>query len=379
MKIAQIVCAYPPYAGGIGNSAYRFHELLSVKHDIVNFTPDNTRPFLRRGHGAVLPQLLWKLRKFDYIYLHYPFFGTAEIVWLFKIFYKRPKLIIQYHMDVKNQSSATKILSLPSRLIRDSLFNKAEVIVSSSLDYVKHGQLKKYYESRMDKFQEIPFGIDLQKFQPNPISQPSANNLIAKVKNIVKHINDLFIKKDRLDLIFIGGLDKAHYFKGVSVLLNSLPSLDQRKWNLKIVGDGDLRPEYENLAARLNLTKRVEFAGKLSDAQMIKALQNSDLLILPSVNNNEAFGIVLIEALACGVPVIASDLPGVRKVFTDKREGLLVIPGSVEDLNRKLEFVLKNEGLRQEMAKAARRLAIRKYDQELMKQKYENLFAEQSL
>ncbi|MFA6416980.1 MAG: glycosyltransferase family 4 protein [Patescibacteria group bacterium] len=379
MKIAQIVCAYPPYAGGIGNSAYRFHELLSVKHDIVNFTPDNTRPFLRRGHGAVLPQLLWKLRKFDYIYLHYPFFGTAEIVWLFKIFCKRPKLIIQYHMDVKNQSSAAKILSLPSRLIRDSLFNKAEVIVSSSLDYVKHGQLKKYYESHMEKFQEIPFGIDLQKFQPNPISQPSANNLIAKVKNIVKHINDLFIKKDRLDLIFIGGLDKAHYFKGVSVLLNSLPSLDQRKWNLKIVGDGDLRPEYENLAARLNLNKRVEFAGKLSDAQMIKALQNSDLLILPSVNNNEAFGLVLIEALACGVPVIASDLPGVRKVFADKREGLLVIPGSVEDLNRKLEFVLKNEGLRQEMAKAARRLAIRKYDQELMKQKYENLFAEQSL
>ncbi len=376
MKIAQIVCAYPPYAGGIGNSAYRFHELLSLKHEIINFTPDNTRPFLRRGHGAVLPQLLWKLRKFDYIYLHYPFFGTAEIVWLFKIFYKRPKLIIQYHMDVKNQSSAAKILSLPSRLIRNSLFNQAEAIVSSSLDYVKHGQLKKYYEANMGKFQEIPFGIDLQKFQPNPISQPSANNLIAKVKNIVKHINDLFIKKDRLDLIFIGGLDKAHYFKGVSVLLNSLPSLDQRKWNLKIVGDGDLRPEYENLAARLNLTKRVEFAGKLSDEQMIKALQNSDLLILPSVNNNEAFGLVLIEALACGVPVIASDLPGVRKVFTDKREGLLVIPGSVEDLNRKLEFILKNEGLRQEMAKAARRLAIRKYDQELMKQKYENLFTE---
>lgn len=379
MKIAQIVCAYPPYAGGIGNSAYRFHELLSVKHEVVNFTPDNTRPFLRRGHGAVLPQLLWKLQKFDYIYLHYPFFGTAEIVWLFKIFCQRPKLIIQYHMDVKNQSSATKILSLPSRLIRDSLFNKAEVIVSSSLDYVKHGQLKKYYETHMEKFREIPFGIDLQKFQPNPISQPSANNLVAKVKNIVKHINDLFIKKDRLDLIFIGGLDKAHYFKGVNVLLNSLPSLDQRKWNLKIVGDGDLRPEYENLAARLNLTKRVEFAGKLSDAQMIKALQNSDLLILPSVNNNEAFGLVLIEALACGVPVIASDLPGVRKVFNDKREGLLVSPGSVEDLNRKLEFILKNESLRRDMAKAARNLAVRKYDQELMKQKYENLFTEQSL
>ncbi|HZJ40981.1 MAG TPA: glycosyltransferase family 4 protein [Candidatus Saccharimonadales bacterium] len=379
MKIAQIVCAYPPYAGGIGNSAYRFHELLGVKHEITNFTPDTLRPVLRRGHGAFLPQLLWKLRKFDYIYLHYPFFGTAEIVWLFKIFFKKPKLIIHYHMDVKNQSLVAKMLSIPSQLIRNSLFKQAEIIVSASLDYVKHSQIKKFYEVHPEKFQEIPFGINLEKFQPNPVGQPSANNLIAKVKNIVRHINDLFIKKDRLDLIFIGGLDKAHYFKGVNILLNSLPSLDQRKWNLKIVGDGDLRSEYETLAARLNLSKRVEFTGKLSDSELIKALQNSDLLILPSINNNEAFGLVLIEALACGVPVIASDLPGVRSVFENKREGLLVIPNSIEDLNRKLEFILKNETQRQEMAKAARRLALRKYDQEAMKQKYENLFAKQSL
>jgi glycosyltransferase involved in cell wall biosynthesis len=379
MKIAQIVCAYPPYAGGIGNSAYRFYELLSAKHEITNFTPDNLQPILRRGHGAFLPQLLWKLRKFDYIYLHYPFFGSAEIVWLFKLLFKKPKLIIHYHMDVKNQALAAKILSLPSRLIRNSLLSQAEKIISASLDYIKESQIKKYYEANMEKFQEIPFGVDLNKFQANPINSPSASNIVAKAKNLVKHINDLFIKRDRLDLIFIGGLDKAHYFKGVNILLNSLPSLDQRRWNLKIVGDGDLRPEYETLAARLNLEKRVEFVGKLSDEALIKALQNSDLLILPSINTNEAFGLVLIEALACGVPVVASDLPGVRSVFEDKREGLLVVPGSVEDLNRKLEFIIKNETIRKEMAKAARRLAIRKYDQELMKQKYENLFTEQSL
>jgi len=379
MKIAQIVCAYPPYTGGIGNSAYRFYELLNDKHEITNFTPDNLKPLWRRGHGAILPQLLWKLRKFDYLYLHYPFFGTAEIIWLFKIFFSRPKLIIHYHMDVQNISAANKFLSIPSLLIRKSLFKQAEKIVTASLDYVKNSQIKNFYQSYPEKFQEIPFGIDLNKFEPNPIGQPSPNNLVAKVKNIVRHINDLFIKKDRLDLIFIGGLDKAHYFKGVNILLNSLPSLDQRRWNLKIVGEGNLKVDYQNLSARLNLENRVEFVGKLSDKEMIKALQNSDLLVLPSINNNEAFGLVLIEALACGVPVIASDLPGVRSVFEDKREGLLVVPGSVEDLNRKLEFILKNEPLRRDMAKAARRLALRKYDQALMKQRYENLFIEQSL
>jgi hypothetical protein len=104
MKIASIVCAYPPYAGGMGNSAKQINELLSDKHEIKTFTPYTTKAFLRYGHGAFFPQLLWQLKKFDYIYLHYPFFGTAEIVWLFKIFHKKQKLIIHYHMDVKGLS-----------------------------------------------------------------------------------------------------------------------------------------------------------------------------------------------------------------------------------------------------------------------------------
>jgi glycosyltransferase involved in cell wall biosynthesis len=379
MKIAQIVCAFPPYAGGIGNSAFQLYELLSEKHEITNFTPDNLKPLLRRGHGAFLPQLLWKLRNFDVIYLHYPFFGTAEVIWFFKLFFKKPKLIIHYHMDVKNLSLTAKILSIPSTIIRNSLLKKAETIVTASLDYIKHSQIKQFYNSHPDKFKEIPFGIDLENFKPKDLNQPSETKIVAKTKSLIRRINELFIKRNCLNLIFVGGLDRAHYFKGISILLNSLPSLESRRWHLTIVGDGDLRQEYENLATKLNLGARVNFTGKLNDSELVRSLQNSDLLILPSINSNEAFGLVLIEALACGVPVIASDLPGVRSVFENRREGLLVEPGSVEDLNRKLEFILKNEGLRLDMAKAARRLAERKYNRNLMKQKYEDLLVEQSL
>ncbi len=379
MKIAQIVCAFPPYAGGIGNSAYQLYELLSDNHEVVNFTPDNTRPLIRRGHGAFIPQLLFKLHRFDIIYLHYPFFGTAEIVWLFKIFFKKPRLIIHYHMDVKNISLATRILSLPSLAIRKSLLKQADVIVTASLDYIKHSQIKDFYFSHPEKFKEIPFGVDTEKFQPKSVNLPSENKMVAKTKTLVKRITELFIKKNKINLIFIGGLDKAHYFKGVSVLLNALPRLELHRLNLKIVGSGDLQSEYENLAARLNLNKHVEFTGKLNDKELTRALQNSDLLILPSINNNEAFGLVLIEALACGVPVIASDLPGVRSVFEDGKEGLLVKPGSIEDLNRKLEYILKHESVRKNMCVSARRLALRKYDKKLMKQKYEDLLSEQSI
>lgn len=374
MKIAQIVCAYPPYAGGIANSAAQLDRWFSARHEVVNFTPDTLKPVLRRGHGAFLPQLLYKLRGFDLIYLHYPFFGTAEVVWLFKkIFKGRPRLIIQYHMDVKNLTWAAKLLSLPSLAIRRSLLKQAETIVCGSLDYIKNSQIKDFYTRYPEKFTEIPFSVDLQKFQPRGLNQPGDNDLVSRAKSLARRARELFFKRDCLEIIFIGGLDKAHYFKGIDILLHSLPSLEGRKWRLKIVGDGDLRPDYENLAKRLELQKRVEFAGRLGQTELVRALQEADLLVLPSINRNEAFGIVLIEALACGVPVIASDLPGVRRVFTDGREGLLAQPGSVTDWNQKLEYIRNNEEKRREMGLAARRLAEKKYDERLIAKRYENL------
>lgn len=374
MKIAQVVCAFPPYAGGIGNSAYRIGQLLAADHEITNFTPLSLKPWLKYGHGAFLPQLLWKLRKFDYIYLHYPFFGTAEVIWLFKLFFRQPKLIIHYHMDVKNLSWLAKILSAPSRLIRRRLLNQAELIISASLDYIKTSQIRNYYKTHPEKFAEIPFGLDLKKFQPKILNRPTDNKTMAKAKEIVNYINDKFIKRDLVNLLFVGALDKAHYFKGVDVLLQSLVVLAPRRWHLKIVGEGDLRPGYEALAKKLHLDKQVEFTGKLVSAELIRAFQEADLLILPSINRNEAFGLVLTEALACGVPVIASNLPGVRGVFNDQIEGLLVEPASIEDLKNKLEYIFNNETQRRQMAIAARKLAEKKYNEEAMKAQLKKIF-----
>jgi len=375
MRLAQVVCAFPPYSGGISNSARQIEEILSRHQEVVTFSPANLRPWFKYGHGAFLPQLLWKLRKFDYIYLHYPFFGAAEVIWFLKLFSRRPKLIVHYHMDVKNINLITKTLSLPSRLIRTSLLKQAEVIVSASLDYVKNSQIKKYYEKHPEKFQEIPFSIDLHKFQPKLINRSINNRALAKAKEIIHYINDKFIKKNRLNLLFVGALDQAHYFKGVDILLKALVITTPRNWQLKMVGDGDLRNHYQELTKKLKLEKQVEFTGKLTDSELIRAFQNADLLILPSINSNEAFGIVLIEALACGVPVLASDLPGVRQVFQNNQQGLLIKPGDVEDLKRKLEFIFNNEELRRIMSLAARRLAEEKYDLEKMTIKINQLFA----
>jgi len=375
MKIAQVACVPADAAGGIATSVRLVASLLADKHEVVDFTPASVRPWLEYGHGAFLPQLLWRLPRFDYIYLHYPFFGTAEVIWLLKIFCpRRPKLIVHYHMDVKQRGLVARLASWPSRLIRHSLLAQADLIVSASLDYVKASQIKKYYRSHPTKFREIAFGLDLARFQPPAIRRPLDNPLAERTAAMINYINERFIKKNRLELLFVGGLDRAHYFKGFNVMLDALAGLAAANWRLTVVGDGELRPSYAARAAALGLEKKISWAGRVSEADKIRAYQNADLLLLPSINSNEAFGFVLIEALACGVPVIAADLPGVRRVFSDRQEGLLCEPGSAADLQDKLEFMFNHEPERRAMAQAARLLAEAKYDRRLMGLRLKELF-----
>ena len=357
MKIAQIVCAFPPYAGGIGNSAHTLEQILKSEHEVQTFHPDNSRPLLRYGHGAFIPSLIPKLKKFDLIYLHYPFFGGAEVVWFFKLLHPKIKLIIQYHMDVAGLTPIAKLLSWPAKLIRSSLLKKADLIVSASLDYIKNSDIKNFYDNHAEKFVEIPFGVDLDRFRIGSgmtITGFPIRSGMTKEKSEAKNI------------LFVGGLDRAHYFKGVDVLLKAVAEFKNINWQLNIIGDGNLRPDYETLAKDLNISDRVKFFGKINNTELINAYQNADLFVLPSINSNEAFGIVLIEALACGVPVIASDLPGVRTVF-DKDSGLTAIPNNAADLKNKMEIILNDDARRQKMSVAARNLAENKYAESKIK------------
>lgn len=365
MKIAQVVCVYPPYAGGIGTSALKLQEILLTKQESFVFTtknkvedPENDKknniirlkPFLKLGHGAILGSLFKKLKDFDLIYFHYPFFGTALIIWLFKIFYPQKKLIIHYHMDVRHKNIFFKILSWPEEIIKKSLFKKSDYIVSASLDYIKSSQIKNIYRKYKDKFREIPFSVNVHKFKP--LEDYQKNNTI----------------------LFVGGLDKAHYFKGVDILIKAVSEIKKIDWNLKIAGEGELKKDLEILSKNLGLTNKIKFIGKLSKTDLIKNYQKAKVLVLPSINSNEAFGIVLIEALACGTPVIASNLPGVRTVFEDGKSGLLIEPQNIKDLSNKLELILQEKENYYKMSQAARELVLQKYSEEVINLKILELF-----
>lgn len=355
MKIAQVVCVWPPYKGGIGSSAKKISEQLAeAGHDVTVFTPDygdsktvddsngnlkvcRLQPFLKYGNGGFFPQLCLKLNDFDIIYLHYPFFGASEVV-LLASFFCRKKLVIQYHMDVQTYGLFTRLLSFPSIILKPFLLNRADKIITASMDYIENSSIKKIYERYPQKFEEIPFGVDTEKFHP---TQTKTDNEILKI-------------------LFVGGLDKAHYFKGVNVLLQALSKLNNKNWLLQIVGVGDLKNNYEIKADDLGIRNQVHFLGKC-EKSLPEIYKNADLFVLPSINRNEAFGIVLLEAMSSGLPVIASDLPGVRKVFEDRKQGLLAQPGNSDDLKNKIEMILCNKEHRLIMGQEARKLVLKKY------------------
>ena len=369
MKIAIVSCVFPPYRGGIGQVAYNHALILSkYNHSVTVLSPDygqgglrnppfkivKLKPWLKFGNAAFVPELLKELNAYDIVQLHYPFFGGAELIFL-SIFLRRKrryKLFIHYHMDTLNLPLVKRLFSQHSGLIRNFLFSRAHKITCASLDYARNSSLKNILNKYPDKFVEIPFSIDTNKFSPDD-----------KKKS--------FAKENRI--IFIGGLDKAHYYKGLDLLLEAVSKI-KNKYSLLIIGDGDLKPFYEKKARSLGISEKARFAGKVSDEEKIRHLQTADLLVLPSINAHEAFGLVLIEAMACGCAVIASDLPGVRRVFHDNEHGFLFKANNRADLLKKLSVAFADKERLVEMGRAARIYAIKKYDRRLEEEKLNSIF-----
>lgn len=367
MKIAQIVCTFPPYRGGIGNSVYNISNILSgLGHEVTVFTPNynhlpeeseliggekkfnvkRLKPLFKLGNAAFVPQLFFKLNGFDIVHLHYPFYGSLKAILLKKLLSGRKmKLILHYHMD----SEAAGIKGFIFYLYRFSflplLLRAAEIITCASLDYIKHSDLRKYYYLKQNKFRQILFGVNINQF-------------------VIYHDN-LNNQRQHDVVLFVGGLDRPHYFKGLENLIKAMAEIKKNsKFSsaiLNVVGRGNMLDYYKKCAKIYGLEKAVIFHENVDNSKLVDFYNYCDCLVLPSINKAEAFGLVLLEAMACSKPIITSNLPGVRSVFKNGVQGLLVRPNNVEDLAEKLKKILNNKKLAETMGKAGRALVEKKY------------------
>lgn len=344
MKIAHVVSTYPPYRGGMGNVAAAMHEeLLKRGHDSFVITPQyqtvpeqkgiiRLRPWFRFRNSAFIPQIGKHLAGRDIIHLHYPFYGGAEAVAWYKKRHPGVKVVVTYHMDTVGKGGLAVFFALYKKFIQSNILRVVDVIMASSRDYVDHSQIKDF------QIEELPFGVAAE-FQPD----------------LAKKSTD-----SAANVLFVGGLDKAHYFKGLSVLIEAM-NLCKQPLRLKVVGSGDMRLTYEQQAKKLGLADRIEFAGALSKQDLIRAYQAADLTVLPSTDRSEAFGLVLLESMACQTPVIASDLPGVRTLARHQQTGLIVPPNDRQALAQAMTTLSEDKALRERYALQAQQLVEAQY------------------
>jgi rhamnosyl/mannosyltransferase len=149
------------------------------------------------------------------------------------------------------------------------------------------------------------------------------------------------------------------YYKGFSYLIEAMASVQA---DLVLVGEGPLLPQLRAQAEQLGLAQRVHFRHDLSEAELAAHYQACDVFVLPSVEITEAFGLVQVEAMACGKPVVATDLPtGVVYVNRHGETGLIVPPRDPGALSAAMNQLLGDPELRRRMGEAGRERAMREF------------------
>lgn len=377
MKIAQVTATFPPYMAGIGNVCYHNSlELAKLGHEVTVYTSNYPNieykypnifqvkrlpSLFRFGNAPFLPGLM-NIKDYDIVHLHYPFYFGSEMIYAISKL-RKLKYIITYHHDVINTGLIGLFCKVNSSTLMKLIINSASKIGVTSLDYVQQSIIKDIIniKRKNDWVVEIPNGVDINLFNPSVDGTKIKKQHGIESKEVV---------------LFVGALDKAHYFKGIEYLLRSFAKLKNNDANLLIVGNGTLKKLYIEIAKELNILDKTVFVGNVSNDDLPKYYAASDIIVLPSISMGEAFGVVLIEAMATGKPIIASNLPGVRTVISDGINGFLAEPKNVEDLASKIEYLLENEDVRREFGKQGRKKAERYYSWENIGKKLESIYLE---
>ena len=276
-------------------------------------------PLLSIGNAPLIPGIA-RLRGFDVLHLHYPFIFGVELLLAGRL---RPggreaAVLVHYKNQLIGEGGRGPLFSAyehtwPPLLVRHA--DRVCVLSTDHADSVPY--LRRLRDRRPERVVVMPNGVDAEAFSPRPPGPLRA---------------ELGIGAEEIVVAFAATLDRAHHFKRLDVAIDALADLGDERVHLVVAGDGELRPEFERRAREAGLAERVHFLGRVPHAELPAILHAADLFLL-TTEPPESFGIVLIEAMACGLPVIATDYPGVRAVVDDgversARTRRLILPRS---------------------------------------------------
>lgn len=346
LRVLHVGKFYPPSRGGMEKVLQLLCETASASidsrvlvageqpitiHETMNGVPVTRVASLARvGAVAICPSFPYWLRKVeaDVTVVHEP-----NPVALVAHAIARPSspVILWFHAEVVRPAWRYQVFYRPF-LVR--MLRRARRIVVSSPSLVEHASELQPYRH---KCVVVPFAVE-------PCKHALTNEIAARVLALKSEA-----QQGRL-VLFVGRLVP---YKGVDVLLRAVAGVNA---HLVVVGEGPSRVQLERLASALDLSDRVRFTGNASEAELTALYNACDLLVLPSVTQAEAFGMVQLEAMACGKPVISTDLPtGVPWVNQDGITGLVVPPGDVSALAAAMRSLVEDPDRRARMGAAGRR------------------------
>jgi D-inositol-3-phosphate glycosyltransferase len=284
---------------------------------------------------------------YDLLFSHYWLSGEVACV-------LRPELAAGWaHIAhtlglVKNRTLASGDRPEPELRIRveGEIAQQADLLIASTPD--EAGDLKLLYGAEPERVFVVPPGVDLSMFQP--IDRTEARRKIG-------------YRSGRL-LLFVGRLERL---KGVDVAIRALALLRDRSHDdvrLLVLGEDSRRSDDESEKSRLKaialsegVQDRVDFLGSVAHHELPYFYSAADVCVMPSYS--ESFGLVGLEAQACGTPVVGSDVTGLRSVVRDEVSGYLVAGHNPAAYAEKIGRLLENPELAQQMGRRGRLLAQR--------------------
>lgn len=371
ISILQTPPRFYPYIGGTENHVYHLsRELIKdgfkVKVICAN-DPKTTNkkinnicverlwyPF-KITNTTITPTLpvkiLWS--KFDILHTHMPTPWSSDVsILITKIMNKKSIITIHNDMDKSSFISklVTKIYLYTFYKLSLALVNKI-IIINPNWE-ISFNATKTILKNHKQKITVIPNGIDLQLFK--------------------KTRND---SNPKNKLLFVSVLDKYHSFKGIDYLLEAVKIAKKSISNIEldIIGEGELKQFYQKKSQKLQIQNNVNFIGEVTHTDLVSHYNNASVFILPSTEI-EGFGIVLLEAMACALPVIATDIVGTKNDIQKYNSGIIVKPKDSQLLAKAIVELLNNKQKAKKMGDNGRKLVEENYDWDKIAKQIKQLY-----
>jgi len=318
MKIAHIVSTFYPHLGGMGEvclleannlssrgldvTVFTLHyPKMDYRDELFPFKVKRLRAVLKFGDAGWVYCLKDQLQGFDVVHFHFPFYGAEKAVIEAKQKYGF-KLILTYHMDAQVKGFKKMIKNLLDAFYGKKLFEIADKVLY--IDEERFRGFKFFNEITKLKSFYLPNAVDMEIFHPRTVD-------LSQVQ-LEKYRNNKI-------LLFVGNLLPV---KNLEVLIKAMKGVN-KKAVLLVVGGGYKEKKYKRMVKDAGLQERIVFYGPVRNKEQLSEIYNlASAVCVPSFY--ESFSLSAVESLACGVPVIGNNVPGIRGRIINDVDGVLL-------------------------------------------------------